>query len=43
VSISGIITGLPAGTYIVGMAGRAAAPANWNNNEWGYVTALVFN
>jgi hypothetical protein len=43
-SISGVISGLPAGTYNVGMAGNASpAAAHWNNNEWGYVTALVFN
>lgn len=42
-SINGVITGLPAGTYSVGMVGNAAVFANWNNNEWGYVSAIVFN
>ncbi len=36
-------SGLAAGTYTVGMCGSAATPANWNNNEYGYVTALVTN
>ena len=34
---------LPANTYQVGMCGRAATPANWNNNEWGSTTAFVHN
>jgi hypothetical protein len=42
-SISGIITGLAPGTYIVGMAGVTTTPANWNNNEYGYVTAVLMN
>jgi hypothetical protein len=38
------ITSLPAGTYSVGMC--AVSPtqaANWNNNEFVYVSAIVFN
>jgi hypothetical protein len=42
-SINGIISGLPAGTYTVGMTGSATTPANWNNNEYGYITAMVLN
>ncbi len=37
------IPGLPAGTHTVGMCGSAATPANWNSNEYGYLTALVHN
>ncbi len=40
--MNGIITGLPPGTYTVGIAGRSSSPF-WTNNEWGYVSALVFN
>lgn len=40
---SAIISGLPAGTYEVGLAGASTVPANWNNNEWGYVTAFALN
>jgi hypothetical protein len=32
-----------AGTYIVGMCGISANAANWNSNEFGYVTAIVHN
>jgi hypothetical protein len=39
--ISAITPGLAAGTYNVGLCGSAPTPANWNNNEFGYVTALV--
>lgn len=37
------IPGLPAGTHTVGMCGYATTPANWNSNEYGYLTALVHN
>ena len=40
---SWVITGLPAGTYNVGLVGSSTAPTNWNNNEWSHVTALVLN
>lgn len=43
--VNGVITGLPAGDYEVGMVGycNTQAEANtWNNNEWGYVTATVY-
>lgn len=40
--INGIIEGLPVGDYEVGMVGNGFAGfANWNNNEYGYTTALV--
>jgi hypothetical protein len=41
---AGIATGLAAGTYQVGVCGKADSGqgANWNNNEFGFVTALVF-
>jgi hypothetical protein len=37
-----VYSGLPAGTYTIGMCGITSQPANWNNNEWGYISALVF-
>jgi hypothetical protein len=40
-----VYANLAAGTYTVGMCGNVPAPgvpANWNNNEWGYISALVF-
>lgn len=44
-SINAGITGLPAGTYEVGMCGNtdAANVPNWNSNEYSYVTAMVTN
>ena len=39
--LSFIVSGLPAGTYMVGLCGNSSS-ANWNSNEWGYTTALVF-
>jgi len=39
--ISWVYQSLAAGTYTVGMCGAAAVPANWNFNEYGYVSALV--
>ncbi len=42
-SLSAIISGLPAGTYSVGLCGTAPNPfAPWNNNGAGYTTAIVF-
>lgn len=40
--LSGVITGLAAGTYVVGLVGVASAPANWNSNEYSYTTAVVY-
>ena len=41
--VSGIIEGLPPGDYEIGMAGSGNSGfANWNYNEYGYVTAIVF-
>lgn len=44
-SINGIISGLAAGTYTVGMVGSCTAgqEVNWNSNEFGYVSAIVIN
>jgi len=36
-------TGLAAGTYTFGMTGNSTTPASWNNNEYGYITVLVFD
>ncbi len=42
-SLSAIISGLPAGTYNVGLCGTAPNPfAPWNNNGTGYTTAVIF-
>jgi hypothetical protein len=32
-----------AGTFNVGMCGSSVNSANWNHNEYGYVTAIVHN
>ncbi len=39
--LSAVITGLPAGNHEVGMCGFDDGNGNWNNNEWGYTSALV--
>ncbi len=36
-------TGLAPATYSVGMCGSATTPANWSNNEYGYVSAILAN
>jgi len=43
--VNSVITGLPAGTYEFGLAGLAvsAAAANWNGNDFAYVTVIVIN
>jgi len=38
-----VIFSLAPNTYTVGLCGSSAVPANWNNNEWSYTSALVFN
>jgi hypothetical protein len=30
------------GSWNTGLCARSSAPANWNYNEWGYTSALVF-
>lgn len=30
-----------AGSYNVGLCGSSSDAANWNNNEWGYVSAFI--
>jgi len=39
--VSGVTPQLPSDTYQVGMCGDDDGDGGWNNNEWGYVTALV--
>lgn len=39
--IGGLVQGLPAGTYQVGMCANVPTPADWNSNEFGYTTVLV--
>ncbi|MBL9100612.1 MAG: collagen-like protein [Myxococcales bacterium] len=41
--MSAVITGLAANTYSVGLCGSSSQAANWNNNEFGQVSAIVFN
>ena len=41
--LTAVLSGLPPGTYQVGLAGSSTAPANWNSNDWGYTSALVLN
>ncbi|MEO6404058.1 MAG: hypothetical protein ABIY51_06125 [Ferruginibacter sp.] len=41
-SISGTVTGLAPGSYSFGMSGSSSS-ANWNNNEFSYVTIMVIN
>lgn len=40
--INWVFSGLLAGTYTVGMCGSSTNAVNWTNNEWGYISALVF-
>ncbi len=43
-SVHWVFVGLPAGTYKFGMAGYCTTTAaNWNSNEYGFVTAVLFN
>jgi len=42
-TVSGVITGLTAGTYDFGMCGDDGGDGNWNYNEWGYVSIIVTN
>jgi len=39
-SLSGVLSGLPAGTYVIGLCGTGSS--GWNSNAGGYTTALVF-
>lgn len=34
---------LPPGNYEVGLCGTTNDPSQWNSNEWGYTTAMVYN
>ena len=36
-------SGLADGTYIFGMCGDSPAFADWNSNEYGYITLMVVN
>jgi hypothetical protein len=40
-AVASATTGLGAGTYAFGLCGSSANAANWNNNEWGYTSAIV--
>jgi hypothetical protein len=39
--LSAVLSNLAAGTYKVGLCGFSVSP-DWNYNEWGYTSALVF-
>ncbi len=39
--LSGVITGLPAGSHQVGMCGDDDGNGNWNFNEFGYTSAMA--
>lgn len=39
--LSAVLPGLPAGNHEVGMCGDDDGNGNWNNNEFGYTSALV--
>lgn len=42
-TLSGVVSSLQPGTYLVGLCGTAPNPnAPWNNNGAGYTTAIVF-
>ena len=40
--MSTIIEGLSTGSWEVGLCGESTLPANWNYNEYGYTSAIVF-
>jgi hypothetical protein len=40
--LTAVISSLAAGTYQVGLCGSSTDATNWNSNEWGYTSALVF-
>jgi len=42
-SINHVFSGMAAGTYLFGLCGSSSNPANWNSNEFGYASILVFN
>lgn len=42
VDMNYVYSGLAAGTYTLGMCGSSTSSANWNNNEWGYLSVMVF-
>lgn len=41
-AVSMMFSGLPAGTYQVGLCAKSDNPASWNYNEYSYTTAIVF-
>ena len=40
--MSAVIQGLAPGNYEVGLVGSSSDYVNWNSNEWGYTTAVVY-
>lgn len=40
--LSAIVSSLPPGTYEVGLCGATSDPG-WNNNDWGYTSAVIVN
>ncbi len=41
--LNDVVTGIVAGSYNVGLCGSSPSAANWNSNEYGYVSAMVMN
>lgn len=42
-SLTMYLSGMPAGTYQVGLCGKSAQAASWNYNEYSYTVAMVLN
>lgn len=42
-SINGVFSNLPPGIYEFGMGGYSSNAANWNSNEWGYVSYILMD
>jgi hypothetical protein len=43
-SLSSVVTVTgPTADTVVGLCGSSVSAGNWNNNEWGYVSALLLN
>jgi len=40
-TMSAIVTGLAPGNYYFGLAAKSGSAANWNSNEWSYVSIMV--
>ena len=43
VNVNDILSGLSPGTYTVGMVGSSSDYADWNSNDYGYISVIIFN